>query len=76
MMFMHNAPSAINLPETRSQPKFQLVPLSVRVEADAVSYRGDEGYALPGSDLNVVKVKGDWLLRTRQKFFPGRHIGV
>jgi hypothetical protein len=63
MVFVHDAPLPIHFAEAHGQSKLQLFPLSVRVDASALSYRRGKGYVLPCSDLYVVKVKGDRLLR-------------
>src|SRR5260221_7359539 len=76
MVLMYNATPTINLSETHRQSKFQLFPLAVRVDARAPSYRRGEGHVLPGSDLHVVNVKGEWLLGPRKKRFRGRHVGI
>jgi hypothetical protein len=63
MVLMHDAPPASNLAETHSQSKFQLFALAVRTDARALTYRRGESHIFARSDLHVVKVKGDRLLR-------------
>src|SRR5580692_2199435 len=76
MMLMNNAPPTVKLSETHGQTKFELFPLAVQVDARAPPYRRSEGHVFPGSDLHVVKVKGDWFFGPRQKRFPCRHVGI
>src|SRR5256885_12737985 len=77
MVLMHNATPFIDLAQTHGQSKFEFLSLAVRIDARAFSYCGSEGHVRSSSDLDVVKVKGDWPLGPRQKeLFPSRHVSV
>jgi hypothetical protein len=76
MMFVHDAPSAVNLAQAHGQTKLQRFQLAVRIETDAPPYGRSEGNIFPAVDSHVVKIKGDRFFRRREKRLPCRHIGI
>jgi hypothetical protein len=57
MMFVHDAPPAVNFAQTHRQPKFERFTIAVRINVDAPSYRRSERNILPAGDLHIVKIK-------------------
>ena len=57
MMFVHDAPPAINFAQTHRQSKSEGFTFAVRIDVDAPPYCGSEGDILTASDLHIVESK-------------------
>jgi hypothetical protein len=57
MMFMHDAPFAVNLAQTHRQPEFERLTLAASIDVDAPSYCRSEGDIGTASDLDIVEGK-------------------
>jgi hypothetical protein len=57
MMFVQDAPPAVNFAKTHRQPRFKRFAFAVRGHVDAPSQCRDEGNIPAASDLHVVKSK-------------------
>jgi hypothetical protein len=58
MVFVHNAPSAVDFSQTHRQPKFQRFPLAVRIYVGASSHRRRKRNVLASGDPDIVETKG------------------
>jgi hypothetical protein len=61
MMFVQDAPPAVNFAKTHRQPKCKGFAFAVRGDVDAPSQCRDEGNIPAASDLHIVKSKGNGL---------------
>ena len=57
MMFVHDAPPAINFAQTHRQSKFEGFTFAVRIDVDAPPNCGSEGDILTASDFHIVESK-------------------
>src|SRR5262249_971379 len=74
MMFMHDAPPAVNFTQTHGQPKFERFTFAAHIDVNAPPYCRSESNILATSDLHIVKSKGYGFFRRREKLLPGRHV--
>jgi hypothetical protein len=66
MMFVHDAPPAINFAQTHRQSKFEGFTFAVRIDVDAPPYCGSEGDILTASDLHIVESKRNGFFSRRE----------
>ena len=57
MMFVHDAPPAVNFAQTHGQPKFERFAFAARIDVNAPPDCRSEGNFLATSDLHIVKSK-------------------
>ena len=76
MMFVRDAPAAVNFAQTHGQPKFERFAFAARIDVNAPPYRRSEGNIVATSNLHIVKSKGNGLFRRREKLLPGRHVVI
>jgi hypothetical protein len=76
MLFVHDAPLAVDLTQAHRQSELERFASAIRVDADAVSNCHGEGNVVAAGDFDVVKVKDDRLLTRGKKFLLSSHIGV
>jgi hypothetical protein len=69
MMFVHNAPSAINFAQTHRQPKFESFAFAI-LDVDAPSYRRSERNILAASDFHILKIKSNRVFPPTRKMSP------
>src|ERR1700693_6056698 len=74
MMFVHDAPPAVNFAQSHGQPKFERLTFAVRITVYAPPYCRSEGNILATSDLHIVKSEGNRLFNRREKLLPRRHV--
>ncbi len=76
MMFVHDAPFAINFAQTHRQPKFERLTLAVGVDVDPPAYCRSEGDIRTASDLHIVESKRNGLFNRGEERVLGRHVRV
>jgi hypothetical protein len=76
MMFVHDAPPAINFAQTHRQSKFEGFTFAVRIDVDAPPNCGSEGDILTASDLHIVESKRNGFFSRREERFPGSKRGL
>ena len=74
MMFVHDAPPAINFAQTHRQSKLEGFTFAVRIDVDATSNGRRESNIMGASYLYIVKSKRNRLLRRREEGLPSRHV--
>src|SRR5258708_14641326 len=76
MMFVHDAPPAVNLAKTYGQPKFERFTSAAGANADAPSYCRGKSNILAACYLPVLKSKGDRFFRRPEKRLPSCHVVI
>lgn len=64
MVLMHDAPFAIDFPESHREPEFKRLPPARPVSVDASSFCGGKGNVRSRCNLNIFKTERHRLLNT------------
>src|SRR6266446_1078331 len=76
MMFVHDAPFAIDFAQTHRQSEFERLALAASIDVDAPSYCRSEGDIRTASDLYIVESKRNGLFNRCEERLPGCHVRI